>query len=79
MRPGIILDGEADVTAAVAEEGSRYFAAKGRGYREVGWEVQPFTSCGDYIGKSYYFEKGTKEGRETGINIMETLYGRTWE
>ena len=65
------------MTAAVAKKGSRYFAAKGRGYREVGWEGQPFATGGDYIGKSNYFEKGTKEGREPGINIMEALNGRT--
>lgn len=58
---GVVLDGEADVAAAVAEQSAGDFAAEGRGDGETGREGEP--GAGGGVGKE---ERGEGEEVEEG-------------
>ncbi|PON57043.1 hypothetical protein TorRG33x02_294710, partial [Trema orientale] len=66
------LHGEADVAAAVAEEGSGDFPAERRGYGELGWDGEPFTG-GEYSREGENVEERPENGGELNVGLGEIV------
>ncbi|PON53893.1 hypothetical protein PanWU01x14_198900, partial [Parasponia andersonii] len=71
---GFELHCEADVAAAVAEEGSGDFPAERRGYGELGWDGEPFTG-GEYGRKGENVEERPENGGELNVGLGKIVVG----